>query len=150
MSGPVDFSRSTPEPGAFAPSGGVYGRDLPPGSIRWHVDCLANPLDPRPAAEDILSAIDERRAELAPGQSLVVLMGESHDYPTHLALQRLVIKGLHARGERLTVADELPHNHWMRIAAKRMERGGAGGALSYPRLPGRSDRSGHPFRLSGL
>lgn len=124
MSGPVDFSCSTPETVAFAPSEVVCGRDLPPGSIRWHVDCAKNSLDQRPAAEGILSAIDERRAELDPGQSLVVLMGERHSCPTHYALQRLVMGALHARGERLTIADELPYNHWMRIAANRMERGG--------------------------
>lgn len=132
MSGPVDFSRSMPEPGAFAPSGVVYGRDLLPGSIRWHVDCVANPLDPRPAAEGILSAIDERRAELDPGQPLVVLMGESHDYPTHLALQRLVMGELHARGERLTIAEEFYHNYWSQTAAIGMERAVPDGLCSAP------------------
>lgn len=113
---------TTPTAAAFAPSDTFRaGRDMPAGSIGYHVDCSDNPYDLRPAADVILQAIDQRRKTLPAGTKLVVLMGEIHVMPTHLELQHMVISRLHNRGENFTVNFERQHNNWATSACKNMD-----------------------------
>ena len=117
MNSKTNISQDFPHAAAFQPSDTFRaGRDMPEGSIRWHLDCADNPLDLRPAADLIIKAIDERLAEIPPNQKLAVVMGEYHMKPTHIALQRLVVQRLHRRqqsgGPTFTVHFEEPHNDW--------------------------------------
>lgn len=111
----MDFIRdhSRPAIGAFGPSDTfIAGRDTPPGSIGWHVDCSANPLDLRPAVDTILRAIDEKLPSASPEHPLVVLFGEAHDTPAQRYLLPFTAHRFAAQGHRFSIAIEQDHNSW--------------------------------------
>lgn len=100
-------------PAAFKPSDVLrVGRDMPKGSIGWLADCSDNPMDIRPAVETILRAIDEKRATLPEGQTLVVPVGESHARPTHSSIFTLLAKEMKERGDNFVVSLEQDHDKW--------------------------------------
>ncbi len=105
---------SSPAMGAFGPSDTfVAGQDVPPGSIGWHVDCSANPLDLRPAVDTILHAIEEKLPSASPEKPLVVLFGEAHDTPAQIQLLPLVAEQFAAQGHHFSIAIEMEHNFWL-------------------------------------
>ena len=113
---------SRPMGAAFEPSDRfIAGRDLPPGTLGWHVDCAPNPMDLRPAVETILRALDETRAKGTDGKPLMVLFGEVHSVPAYCHLLPFVANRLHARGEDFVVAQERPFNLWAEATAWGME-----------------------------
>jgi hypothetical protein len=93
------------------------GRDMPPGSIRWHMDCSADPLNILAPAQMIVAAIKQRMAELQPGQKLAVLMGENHTMPTHNLLPQMVMQLLRAdpKTSNFVYLMELPYNFWSQV-----------------------------------
>jgi hypothetical protein len=57
---------------------------------RLTVDCSENPLDLRPAVDRIETLIRQRLIE-HPEQPVIVMMGENHAKPTHVALQQFLM-----------------------------------------------------------
>ncbi len=112
---------TTPLRATFEPSDRfLAGRDMPPGTLGWYVDCADNPMDLRPAVDAITRAIDETRAKAPDGTPLMVLFGENHVCPTHAHLLPFVANRLRARGENFVVAQEGAFNLWTQIASRGM------------------------------
>lgn len=103
---------------------GVFkaGPDMPPGPIRWHMDCSADPMNIVAPAQMIVAAIKQRMAKLQPGQKLAVLMGEFHTMPAHILLQQMVLQLLHEDKDPIiknfTMNFERQHNFLSTIAEK--------------------------------
>lgn len=97
------------------------GRDMPPGAIRWRVDCSVNPLNILMPAQRIVDAIKERRRELGPGKKLVVIMGELHCSAAHILLQKMVAQLLKrgAETQNFTMSFERAYNAWWHEAKER-------------------------------
>lgn len=79
------------------------------------IDCSDNPLDLRPAVDALEKRIREHAVN-DPDNPLIVIMGENHTIPTHVALQQALMARLsdpnNPHGPRLRIAGsvELPHN----------------------------------------
>ena len=82
---------------------------IAPASDRAVSD-ISDPYDLRPAVDALLENIAQAARTLPASKPLVVLVGESHNMPSHIALQYMLADRLKQAGVKFACGAELPHN----------------------------------------
>lgn len=81
------------------------------GLTPYRADCSADPLDLRPAADVIVCAAREALSKTEDDAPLVIIMGETHDIPTHIELEHLVASRLSEESFGRSMTVNLEHSH---------------------------------------